>query len=68
MVPYSIQCLMRLKPAWFRDDLLTLLELLKQSKIKPLIARRLPLQEARRAHEMLGEGGVFGKIVLLPNC
>ena len=68
MVPYSIQWLMRFKPAWFRDDLLTLLELLKQSKIKPLIARRLPLQEARRAHEMLGEGGVFGKIVLLPNC
>ena len=24
MVPYSIQWLMRLKPAWFRDDLLTL--------------------------------------------
>ena len=58
---------MRLKPAWFRHDLLTLLDLLKQDKIKPLIAHRLPLEEARRAHEMLGEGGVLGKIVLLPN-
>jgi NADPH2:quinone reductase len=67
MVPYSIQWLMRLKPAWFRHDLLTLLDLLKQGKIKPLIAQRLPLDEARRAHEMLGEGGVLGKIVLLPN-
>jgi NADPH2:quinone reductase len=67
MVPYSIQWLMRLKPAWFRHDLLTLLDLLKQGKIKPLIAQRLPLKEARRAHEMLGEGGVLGKIVLLPN-
>src|SRR5579864_7637975 len=67
MVPYSIQWLMRLKPAWFRLDLLTLLDLLKQTKIKPLIAHRLPLEEARRAHEMLGEGGVLGKIVLLPN-
>jgi NADPH2:quinone reductase len=67
MVPYSIQWLMRLKPAWFRHDLLTLLDLLKQGKIKPLIAQRLPLEEARRAHEMLGEGGVLGKIVLLPN-
>jgi len=67
MVPYSIQWLMRLKPAWFRQDLLTLLDLLEQGKIKPLIAQRLPLQEARRAHEMLGEGGVLGKIVLLPN-
>jgi NADPH:quinone reductase len=67
MVPYGIQWLMRLKPAWFRDDLLTLLDLLEQGRIKPLIAQRLPLQAARRAHEMLGEGGVLGKIVLLPN-
>jgi NADPH:quinone reductase-like Zn-dependent oxidoreductase len=68
MVPYSIQWMMRLKPAWFRQDLLTLLDLLKQGKIKPLIAQRLPLEEARRAHEMLGEGGVVGKIVLLPDA
>jgi len=67
MAPYSIQWLMRFKPAWFRHDLLTLLDLLKEGKIKPLIAQRLPLEEARRAHEMLGEGGVLGKIVLLPN-
>lgn len=67
MVPYSIQWLMRIKPAWFRHDLLTLLDLLKEGKIKPLIAERLPLEQARRAHEMLGEGGVLGKIVLLPN-
>jgi NADPH2:quinone reductase len=67
MVPYSIQWLMRLKPAWFRQDLLTLFDLLKQGEIKPLIAQRLPLEEARRSHEMLGQGGVLGKIVLLPN-
>jgi NADPH2:quinone reductase len=67
MVPYSIQWSMRLKPAWFRHDLLMLLGLLKEGNIKPLIAQRLPLEEARRAHEMLGEGGVLGKIVLLPN-
>jgi NADPH:quinone reductase-like Zn-dependent oxidoreductase len=58
---------MRFKPPWFRQDLLALLYLLNQAKIKPLIAQRLPLEEARRAHEMLGEGGVLGKIVLLPN-
>jgi NADPH2:quinone reductase len=67
MVPYSIQWLMRFRPAWFRHDLLTLLNLLKEGKIKPLIAQRLPLDASRRAHEMLGEGGVLGKIVLLPN-
>jgi hypothetical protein len=27
----------------------------------------LPLEDARHAHELLGEGGVLGKIVLLPN-
>jgi NADPH2:quinone reductase len=67
MVPYSIQWLMRLKPAWFRDDLLTLFDLLRQKKIKPLIAERLPLCQARQAHERLGSGGVIGKIVLIPN-
>ena len=58
---------MRFKPAWFRYDLLTLWDLLEQGKIKLLIAQRLPLEEARRAHEMLGAGGVLGKIVLLPH-
>ena len=66
MVPYSIQTLKRLKPAWFRQDLATLFDLLQQQKIKPLIAQRFPLTEARRAHEMLGKGGVVGKIVLMP--
>jgi NADPH:quinone reductase-like Zn-dependent oxidoreductase len=67
MVPYSIQWMMRLKPAWFRHDLLTLFALLQQKKIRPLIAQRLPLGQARYAHELLGSGGVIGKIVLIPN-
>ena len=67
MVPYSIQWLMRMKPAWFREDLFTLFDLLHQKKIKPLIAQRLPLCQARQAHELLGNGGVIGKIVLVPN-
>ncbi len=65
VVPYSIQWLKRLKPAWFRQDLIALFELLQQQKIKPLIAQRFPLSEARRAHELLGKGGVTGKIVLV---
>jgi NADPH:quinone reductase-like Zn-dependent oxidoreductase len=67
VVPYSIQTLKRLKPALFRQDLIALLDLLQQKKIKPLIAQRFPLAEARRAHEMLGKGGVTGKIVLVMN-
>jgi len=65
VVPYSIQWLKRLKPALFRQDLITLFDLLQQQKIKPLIARRFPLAEARQAHELLGGGGVTGKIVLV---
>jgi NADPH2:quinone reductase len=67
MVPYSIQTLKRLKPALFRHDLIALLDLLQPQKIKPLIAQRLPLAEAKQAHELLGQGGVTGKIVLVPN-
>ncbi len=65
VVPYSIQWLKRLRPAWFRQDLIALFDLLQRQKIKPLIARRFPVAEARRAHELLGKGGVIGKIVLV---
>jgi NADPH:quinone reductase-like Zn-dependent oxidoreductase len=67
VVPYSIQWLMRPKPAFFRQDLTALFDLLQQKKIKPLIARRFPLTQARQAHELLGKGGVTGKIVLACN-
>jgi NADPH2:quinone reductase len=65
VVPYSIQWLKRIKPGLFRQDLITLFDLLLQHRIKPLIAQRFPLTEARRAHELLGEGGVTGKLVLV---
>lgn len=67
VVPYSIQTLKRLRPALFRRDLTALFELLQQQKIKPIIAQRFPLSEAREAQELLGKGGVIGKIVLVPN-
>src|SRR5205807_4273474 len=68
VIAYSIQTLKRLKPALFRQDLIALFELLQQQKIKPLIAQRFPLAEARHAHELLGKGGVTGKIVLVRNA
>jgi NADPH2:quinone reductase len=67
VVPYSIQWLKRLRPAIFRQDLIELFGLLQQQKIKPRVAQRLPLAEARRAHELLGKGGVTGKLVLVPH-
>lgn len=65
VIPYSIQWLKRLKPDLFRQDLGTLLELLRQQQIAPLIARRFPLTEAQQAQELLAQGGVTGKIVLV---
>lgn len=67
VLPYSIQTLKRLKPTLFREDLTALFELLQQQKIKPIVAHRFPLSEARQAQELLGEGGVIGKIVLVCN-
>src|SRR5512141_433562 len=40
VLPYSIQWLKRLRPAWFCQDLLALFDLLQQQKITPLIAQR----------------------------
>ena len=68
VVGYSIQWLKRLRPAWFRQDLTTLFELLRQRNIEPLIAQRLPLAEARQAQELLGRGGITGKIVLVAHA
>jgi NADPH2:quinone reductase len=67
VIPYSIQWLKRVRPALFREDLIALFGLLQQRKIEPLIAQRFPLSEARQAHELLGQGGVTGKIVLVCN-
>ena len=68
MIPYSIQTLKRLKPTWFRQDLIALFNLLQQQKIKPVIAQQFPLAQAREAQELLGKGGVIGKIVLVSNA
>ena len=66
VVPYSIQTLKRVRPSVFREDLTTLFALLREQKIKPVIAQRFPLAEARRAQEVLATGGVAGKFVLIP--
>jgi NADPH2:quinone reductase len=65
VLPYSIQTFKRLKPLWFRQDLVALLTLLQQRMLKPLIAQTFPLAQAQRAHELLARGGVIGKIVLV---
>jgi NADPH:quinone reductase-like Zn-dependent oxidoreductase len=53
-------------PQWFREDFGALLELLRQGKIHPVVAERLPLADARRAHELLTSSADKGKLVLVP--
>jgi len=65
IVPYRIQWLKRLRPALFRQDATTLIDLLRRQRIKPLVAHRFPLSQARQAQELLAKGGVIGKIVLV---
>ncbi|MGA9841743.1 MAG: zinc-binding dehydrogenase, partial [Nitrososphaeraceae archaeon] len=64
---YSIQTLKRLKPVWFHEDLTLLLNLLEQGKVKPIVAVKMPLNQAAQAHELLAGGSVKGKIVLICN-
>jgi NADPH:quinone reductase len=53
-------------PELFREDFSALLELLREGKIHPVVAKRLPLSEARRAHELLERAAAKGKLVLVP--
>ena len=53
-------------PEWFREDFRALLELLREEKIHPVVAERLPLSDARRAHELLESSADKGKLVLVP--
>ena len=63
---YQIAKLRDRHPEWFSADLRVLLALLAQGYVAPIVAERLPLEEACRAHELLGRGGIAGKIVIVP--
>lgn len=50
----------------FREDFGMLIELLRAGEIHPVVAERLPLAEARHAHELLESAASKGKLVLVP--
>lgn len=52
---------------WYRDTLAGLFDLVAQGQFDPHVAARIPLGEASRAHRMLENGQVAGKLVLLPS-
>ncbi len=50
---------------WYRETLALLLDYAATGKISPVIAKRFPLLEARRAHEYMEQHRYAGKIVLV---
>lgn len=46
------------------SEFLAVMNLVFQGRLKPVIDRVLPLEEARTGHELIENRGVFGKIVL----
>jgi NADPH:quinone reductase-like Zn-dependent oxidoreductase len=55
----------KMHPGWYRETLTELLESLVAGRLKPVVAERIPLVEAARAHERLERGGYAGKVVLV---
>jgi NADPH:quinone reductase len=53
-------------PGWFAEDFRALVELLYEDRIHPVVAERMPLSDARRAHELLESSADRGKLVLVP--
>ena len=51
--------------AWYRATLSELLRWLAAGEIDPVVAERIPLEEASRAHALLERGGHAGKAVLV---
>jgi len=52
-------------PDWYREDMATLIDLLAQERVDPVIAERFRLDEAGQAHALLESSAVTGKIVLI---
>jgi NADPH:quinone reductase-like Zn-dependent oxidoreductase len=52
--------------SFMRDDLETLLRLIQDGKLKPIVDKELPLSEANEAFRLIEEREIFGKVVLKP--
>jgi len=51
---------------WMREDLFTLLGLIQQGQLKPIVDRELPLEDVNEAFRLLEDREVFGKVVVRP--
>ena len=57
----------KLGSQWYHTTLAYLLGLLASGQVTPLVADRVPMSDAARAHAMLEHGGHAGKVVLIPS-
>ena len=63
---YSITSRREAHPDEFRADMSTLLHMVRDRLIHPIVVDRLPLSAAREVHSRIDAGGLGGKIVLMP--
>ena len=64
---YSINVMRALHPAWFKEDLSSLLALLASGAIRPRVAERISFEAVAEAHRRIEAGGLQGKLVLCPD-
>jgi hypothetical protein len=64
---YSINAMRARHPAWFREDLERLFEMLATRAVRPRVAERISFDEVPEAHRRLEVGGLDGKLVLCPD-
>jgi NADPH:quinone reductase-like Zn-dependent oxidoreductase len=63
---YSINVMRALHPAWFKEDLARLFDMLARGEIHPRVAERISFDQVAEAHRRLEAGGLDGKLVLVP--
>ena len=61
---YNIQTRREKQPQEFREDVITLMQWLKEGRLRPAVAQVRPLAEAAEVHRLIDVGAVAGKIVL----
>src|SRR5688500_7992645 len=49
-----------------KGDLFRILQLVEEGRLKPVLDRTLPLEQAAAAHELLESRAQFGNVVLIP--
>lgn len=61
---YSIGATRKKHPDWFSEDLTILFQMLKDGQISPIIDKRLSMDEAAKAYQIIENAKVNGKLIL----